>query len=302
MKRRVFEVAPGEAGPLAALLSARLGLEPAHADALVRHGAVYLKGRRETDPTAAAAVGDKVLVVLEESGRPVLAPVEPAAPLHVLHRDRAVLAVDKPAGLPAQATPGGAAGLVELVSAHLGRPAGLVHRLDRETTGVTLFGLTPESTAALAAAFRTGRAEKQYLAATGPGLPDAGTVDLPLSRDPGRPGRWQASARAHGVPAVTDFRRLGGGDGFALAALWPRTGRTHQLRAHLTSLGAPILGDVRYGGARAVGGEPVTRCLLHAHVLRLPHPETGAVLTVVAPVPDDLARFFVRAGVPVPEP
>ena len=301
MKRRAFEVTPGDVGPLAALLAARLGLEPAQAAALVRRGAVYLRGRRALDPALSAAAGDKVLVVLEESGRPVLAPEPPPAPLRVLYQDAALLAADKPAGLPAQATPGGATGLAELVSAYLGRPAGRVHRLDRETTGVTLFGLTTASTAALAAAFRTGRVRKQYLAATAPGVPDAGTVDLPLSRDPSRPGRWRASARVHGVPAVTDFRRLGGGEDFQLVVLWPRTGRTHQLRAHLTALGSPILGDGRYGGARTVGGDPVARCLLHAHALQLPNPVTGTALTLVAPLPEDLARFFAQAGVPIPD-
>jgi 23S rRNA pseudouridine1911/1915/1917 synthase len=282
------------------LVAARLGVEPAQAAALVRRGAVYVRGRRAMDPAVLAAAGDKVLVVLEESGRSVLAPEPPSAPWRVLYQDAALLAADKPAGLPAQATPGGTTGLGELVSAHLGRPAGRVHRLDRETTGVTLFGLTAASTAALAAAFRTGRVRKQYLAAPGPGVPEAGTVDLPLSRDPSRPGRWRASARAHGVPAVTDFRRLGGGEGFDLVVLWPRTGRTHQLRAHLTSLGAPILGDARYGGARTVGGHLVRRCLLHAHALQLPNPVTGAVLTLVAPVPGDLAHFFAAAAVPIP--
>jgi 23S rRNA pseudouridine1911/1915/1917 synthase len=302
VKRRVFDVAPGEAGPLGALLAARLAASAAEVAALVRRGAVYLAGRRALGTDVPVAVGERVLVVLSEGGRSVLAEESSPPALRILYQDAFLLAVDKPAGLPAQATPGGATGLSALVSAHLGRPAGLVHRLDRETTGVTLFGLTPRATAALAASFRAGEVRKQYLAATGPLLPDAGTIVLPLSRDPARPGRWRATHSAHGVPAVTEFRRLGGGAAHALAVLWPRTGRTHQLRAHLAALGAPILGDVRYGGARSWGGRAVARCLLHAQALAFPHPERGQPLTLVADVPEDVASLFRESGTPVPQP
>jgi 23S rRNA pseudouridine1911/1915/1917 synthase len=301
VKRRVFEVAPGEAGPLGRLLAARLAVSVAEVEALVRRGAVYVRGRRVLASELPVAAGERVLVVLTEGGRSVLAE-EPEPPaLRILYQDAYLLAVDKPAGLPAQATPGGATGLAALASAHLARPAGLVHRLDRETTGITLFGVTPTATAALAASFRAGRVKKQYLAAAGPALPDQGTIELPLSRDPSRPGRWRATHLANGIAALTEFRRLGGGAGYSLAALWPRTGRTHQLRAHLAALGAPILGDVRYGGARHLGSDAVGRCLLHAHALRFPHPERGELLTLVADVPTDLGRLFARGGVAVPE-
>jgi 23S rRNA pseudouridine1911/1915/1917 synthase len=190
--------------------------------------------------------------------------------------------------------------LVDLVSARLGRPAGLVHRLDRETSGVTLFGKTEAATRALAAEFREGRARKRYLAATGPGLPPSGTVELPLSRDPSRPGRWRASRTANGVPALTEFRTLYAGPEYCLVELSPRTGRTHQLRAHLTALGAPILGDARYGGAARAGGLPAPRCLLHAQALALSHPRTGQPLLLEAPVPKDLLRFFEQVALQPP--
>jgi 23S rRNA pseudouridine1911/1915/1917 synthase len=296
VKRRLFEVTSAEAGPLVPLLAARLGVSLAEAEALVRRGAVYAGGRRTQAPAAHLKAGDRVLVVLEESGRSVLKPEAPVAPLRVVFEDTALLAVDKPAGLPAIPTPGGARSLAALASAHLGHTAGLVHRLDKGTTGLCLFAVTAEATSALARAFRTGQVRKQYLAATGPGLPERGTVALPLSRDPSRTGRWRASSRAHGVEAVTDFRRLGLAEGYALAVLWPRTGRTHQLRAHLASLGAPLLGDRLYGGAPTA-----KRPLLHAHALGFPHPETGAALTLVAPVPEDIERLFIACGVAVPE-
>ncbi len=295
MKRRLFKVSQEEAGPLLPVLAARLGLGRGDVEALLLRGAVYLSGRRLPGGTPQAKAGDRVLVVLEESGRSVLAEEPVPAPLRVLYQDGALLAVDKPAGLPAQPTPGGAISLLALASAHLGHPAGLVHRLDKGTTGLTLFGVTDAATRSLARAFRAGKLRKQYLAATGPALPDAGTVSLPLSRDPSRPGRWRASARAHGLAAVSDFRRLGQTHGYALAALWPRTGRTHQLRAHLASLGAPLLGDALYGGRGA------ERPMLHAHALVLSHPETGAVLRLLARLPEDLQRLFREADVPVPE-
>jgi 23S rRNA pseudouridine1911/1915/1917 synthase len=296
VKRRLLEVAPSEAGPLVPLLVARLGVSAADAAALVQRGAVYLRGRRVGASGAQLLAGDKVLVVLEESGRSVLLP-EATPPLSVLFQDGHLLAVDKPAGLPAQPTPGGAHNLAALAAAHLGHPAGLVHRLDKGTTGVTLFGITPEATSALARAFRAGQVRKQYLAATSPSLPEAGTVALPLSRDPSRPGRWRASARAHGLQALTAYRRLGAGPDFALAVLWPLTGRTHQLRAHLASLGAPLLSDTLYGGVRDAR---LQRPALHAQLLVFPHPASGAHLTVVAAVPEDLARLFLEAGVEAP--
>jgi 23S rRNA pseudouridine1911/1915/1917 synthase len=296
VKRRLLEVAPAEAGPLGPLLVARLGVSSADAAALVQRGAVYLSGKRVGASGAQLKAGDRVLVVLEESGRSVLLP-EATLPLRVLYQDGHLLAVDKPAGLPAQATPGGAHNLAALAAAHLGHAAGLVHRLDKGTTGVTLFGVTSEATSALARAFRTGQVRKQYLAATSPGLPEAGRVALPLSRDPSRPGRWRASARAHGLSALTAYRRLGEGPGYALAVLWPLTGRTHQLRAHLASLGAPLLSDALYGGVRDAR---IQRPALHAQLVAFPHPASGAPLTLSAPLPEDLARLFLeaRAGAP----
>ena len=157
---------------------------------------------------------------------------------------------------------------------------------------------------ALALQFREGRVHKRYLAACGPGLGahgSQGLIELPLSKDPARPGRYRASRTANGVPASTVWRLLHAAPEYALVALFPRTGRTHQLRAHLTALGAPILGDARYGGAAQALGEKVPRCLLHAQALSLRHPLSGASLLLEAPLPDDLARFFADAGLRAPE-
>ena len=276
MKRRVFLVEA--AGPLDEAVARALPCPPAEARALVQRGATYVDGRRAREGMAVAP-GARVLVVLEEGGQAALADAPPPPPLRVLHEDEELLVVDKPPGLTAQPTPGRAGdSLLDLASAYLGRPAGLVHRLDRETSGVTVFGKSPLATSRLAAEFREGRAVKQYLAATAPGLPAEGTIRLPLSRDPSRPGRWRASAQANGLAAETRWRRLFDAE-VSGVALFPHTGRTHQLRAHLAALGHPIVGDALYEGP------PGPRCLLHARRLTV----LGRVLE--APLPADFAAL-----------
>ncbi|HEX8825164.1 MAG TPA: RluA family pseudouridine synthase [Archangium sp.] len=304
MKRRTFRVEAAHSGHLLGeALAAELAVPPEEAERLVGVGAVYVAGRRCRDAKLRLSPGQVVTAVLEEGGQSPLAASPVATPeFRVLHEDPDVLAVDKPAGVTAQPTEGRVGdSLVDRVGAYLKRPAGLVHRLDRETSGVTVFGKTPQATTALAEEFREGRARKRYLAVVGPvDLPSQGTIDLPLSKDPSRPGRWRATRAANGIPALTEYRVLHAGAGFCLVELLPQTGRTHQLRAHLTALGAPILGDSRYGGAAQAGGIPAPRCLLHAQALELGHPRTGAPVRFEAPVPEDLARFFSAAGVVAP--
>jgi len=297
VKRRGFRTE--SAGSLAEAVARALGCTAVEARARVSRGAVYVQGRRQRAPDLEIPADTPILVVLEESGQSTLAPAGPDPRPDILHEDEDVLALNKPPGLPAQPTPGGATSLLALASAHLGHEAGLVHRLDRETSGVTVFGKSPVATSALAASFRTGAARKQYLAVTGPGLPASGSCTLRLGRDRSRPGRWVA--RAHdGLDAETVFRRLGGTEAFALAAIWPRTGRTHQIRAHLTALGAPIAGDRLYRGPPRLEDHAIERSLLHAHVLQLPHPRAGTPLRLVAPLPEDLQRWFRALAVDPP--
>jgi len=297
VKRRAFRSAG--AGPLADVVARGLGCSREEASTLVSRGAVYLRGRRQRDASLAVAPGIEVLVVLEEAGRSSISPLPPAGQLRVLHEDAEVLVVDKPAGLAAQPTPGGLTSLLLLASDHLGREAGLVHRLDRDTSGVMIFGKSPGATSALAASFRTGAARKTYLAVTAPGLPDAGTCTFRLGRDRTRLGRWVARPR-DGLEAETRFQRLGATAELALVALWPRTGRTHQIRAHLAALGAPIAGDRLYGGPMELQGRAIGRSLLHAHLLAVPHPRTEAPLLLRAPLPEDMAQWFDALDVVTP--
>lgn len=279
MKRRTFTVE--KPSRIEAVLRGALALARDEAIALVDRGAVYVDGRRAKDAAARVAEGAKVMVVLEESGEPVTAPAARAPALWVLYEDAEVLAVNKPPGITAQPTPGRVGdSLVDLATAYLRRTAGLVHRLDRETSGVTIFGKTPRATSALAEAFREGRAKKEYLAVTASGLPASGVIDLPLSKDPSRPGRWRASKSANGISAETHFTKLSDDGAVAVVALFPQTGRTHQLRAHLAGIGFPIVGDRLYGGAEG------PRCLLHAHCLEIDD------LSIEAPVPEELGKYL----------
>jgi 23S rRNA pseudouridine1911/1915/1917 synthase len=282
MKRRTFYADAG--GTLDGAIARFLQVTVTEAEALVAAGAVYVGGRRARDVTAPVQAGTVVTVVLEEAGRAVTEKAaSPPPPLVVLYEDDDVIAVDKPAGVVAQPTAGRQGdSLVDLVSARLGRPAGLVHRLDKETSGVTVFGKRPKATTRLAAAFREGRARKQYLALTSGGLPPEGLITLPLSKDPSRPGRWRASARANGTPAQTRYVRLADGAA-SLVHLFPQTGRTHQLRAHLAGVGHPIVGDRLYGGPEG------PRCLLHAWKLEIDG------LALVAPIPLDFLAAVERA-------
>lgn len=260
MKRRTYEVEA--AVPLGRSLERTLGEPRAVAEQRIHAGAVFVDGRRVKDPQVQLSAGQKVSIVLEAGGTSTETTVRAVPLVEVLFEDAEVLVVNKPAGLAAQPTPDGAPNLLDWASAHLGRTAGLVHRLDKETSGVTLFGKTKAATSRLAAAFREGRAKKEYLARTGPGLPERGEIATPLQKDPSRPGKWRALESGNGISALTRFVREASAEG-CLVKLFPETGRTHQLRVHLASIGFPIVGD------RLYGGPPGPRCLLHARRLEL---------------------------------
>ncbi len=172
------------------------------------------------------------------------------------------------------------------MEALLGAPVTIVHRLDRETSGVTVLARTPAAAAALAEAFRTGGPEKTYLALTARApAPAEGRIDLALGKDPARAGLRRVDPA--GDAAATRYRTLRAGPSAALVEARPETGRTHQIRVHLAALGAPLLGDPRYGGPRRVGEVSIPRVMLHARRLELIHPETGAPIAFEAPVPED---------------
>jgi 23S rRNA pseudouridine955/2504/2580 synthase len=218
----------------------------------------------------------------------------------VLYSDQHILAIDKPAGLPVQGGTGTQRHLDAMLDAFQqgGQRPRLVHRLDRDTSGVLVLARSAFAASALGQGFRSRLAKKLYWAiVVGAPQPPSGRIDLPLSKLPGRLGERVGADRADGARAITDYRLIDrAGREAAWLALEPITGRTHQLRVHCLALGTPILGDGKYGGAAAFlpGLAPKVRLHLHARALRIPHPE-GGLLTIEAPLPaamQETWRFF----------
>jgi 23S rRNA pseudouridine1911/1915/1917 synthase len=289
LRRLSLEVAPADEGErLDRFIAARGGISRGEARRALDSGGVFLEGRRCKVAGRAVRRGQKVVVNLEEGGRGASSPAALDRG-RLLYADADLAAVDKPAGVPAQPTLTSDRGtLPELVAALLGTPVTIVHRLDRETSGVTLLARTRAAAAALSEAFRVGVAEKTYLALCArPPAPAEGRLDAPLGKDPARPGLRRVDPR--GDPAATRYRTVRVSAGGALVEARPETGRTHQIRVHLAHLGAPLLGDARYGGPRRVGEVVVPRVMLHASRLELAHPVTGAAMVFEAPVPEDFA-------------
>jgi RluA family pseudouridine synthase len=212
------------------------------------------------------------------------------AATRVLLETEEIVAVDKPAGRP---TIPGRGDIGEPVSAELERRLGrklfVVHRLDRDAGGVLVFAKTAPAHKRLSAAFEGREARKTYLALVLGRPGESGEIDLPL-RQFGS-GRWGAAAPGEGKPSLTRWRRLAEGEGCALLEARPLTGRRHQLRAHLYSIGHPILGDRLYGEDRPVGGAP--RLMLHALTLSLP-----GCPPLSCPPPDDFRAVLASRGVP----
>jgi tRNA pseudouridine32 synthase/23S rRNA pseudouridine746 synthase len=225
----------------------------------------------------------------------------------VIFEDAAILAFDKPAGLSSQGGRIAAATLDDMLAAFAkpnGKRPRLVHRLDRDTSGVILAAKTQPAAAFLGRALMGRRVKKTYLAMVAPGAPSPrdGRIDTPLRRVAiGREVHTETCAADHpdAESAVTGYRTLAAGDEAALMELRPHTGRMHQLRVHMAALGRPIAGDSRYGGALVLGGAAVPRLMLHARSLTFPHPE-GGERTIEAPVPADVAAMLERLGLAAP--
>lgn len=197
----------------------------------------------------------------------------PDTPLDILHEDHEILVVNKPAGL--LSVPGKGPDLADCLISRLEAAYPqvlLVHRLDRDTSGVMVFGLTPHAQRHLGLQFEKRQTKKTYLARVAGRLePKTGTVDLPLIVDwPNRP--LQKVDRETGKPAVTDWRVMKASDTESRVQLYPQTGRSHQLRVHMLALGHPILGDPLYAPETAA---QYPRMMLHAQELRLRHPDGG---------------------------
>lgn len=236
-------------------------------------------------------------VEIEPAEPPPLRAVPEALPVHVLYEDDDVVAVDKPAGMIVHAGAGVRTGtLVNALLHRFGalsgaagdlRP-GIVHRLDRYTSGVLLVARNDAAHRALAAQFSSRTVEKTYIALVrGRVKAESGRIEKPVARD--RVRRTRMTARlATGRAAVTEYRVLRRFQGFTLLEVRIRTGRTHQIRVHMASIGHPVAGDRLYGAPPHASG----RFFLHSHRIGFRQPATGEPVTVVSPLPPDLEAWL----------
>ncbi|HKO17242.1 MAG TPA: RluA family pseudouridine synthase [Gemmatimonadaceae bacterium] len=291
-----FAAGPGEPR-LDILVAGRLDLSRNAAATLIAGGHVHVDGRREK-ASYRPRQGEGILV---EVPPPAARDVTPEAiPLVIPYEDEDLLVVDKPAGMVVHPAPGNWSGT--LVNALKGRGAplangsepgreGIVHRLDKQTSGLLLVAKSDRAHRALGAALQARQIVRRYAAMSwGHASEDRFTVEGPIARDPR--DRKRMAIVSTGRPARTDFTRLARFDSADLLRAHLYTGRTHQIRVHLASIGHPVLGDDTYGGGggRRLVGLPPRRHFLHAAWLRFRHPVTRRELDIRSPLPEDLRR------------
>ena len=272
---------------------------------LIERGHVQLDGQVQATASRKLKAGQRLGVDLVPTAESQAFRPEPMA-LAIVHEDAHLLVVDKPAGLVVHPAAGHWSGtlLNGLLAHHAGAAAlpraGIVHRLDKDTTGLMVVAKTLPAMTALVRAIAAREVRRVYLALAHGAVGWAqATIDAPIARDPA--SRLRMAVVASGKPARTDVERLAvradlagpGPQGSAVSALRCRlhTGRTHQIRVHLASRGHPLLGDVLYGGRPALG---LVRQALHATELAFAHPADGRACAFHAPLPPDLAAAWAQ--------
>jgi 23S rRNA pseudouridine1911/1915/1917 synthase len=258
---------------------------------LIKSGAVTVDGRL-SKPAYRVEPGERISVVVPQEKEEPVRP-EPI-PLDVIYEDDALLAVNKPAGMVVHPAPGHPSGTLvngllaycpELANVGRLERAGLVHRLDKDTSGVILVAKAPGAYKALQRQFKRRQVHKVYVAlAEGTVEPREGIIEAPVGRD--RRERKRMAVRRSGRPAVTRYRTTRRFKNHTLLEVEPRTGRTHQIRVHLSWMGYPLVGDQVYGRRR----QPLLghRHFLHAQEIRFTHPTTEEEMVLSAPLPYDL--------------
>ncbi|MCS6987133.1 MAG: RluA family pseudouridine synthase [Sphingomonadaceae bacterium] len=296
---------PPEAGGLRldlALARAVPTQSRARLKALIAAGDVAVDGRPARDPARRVAGGESVVVQLPEP-TPAAAAPEPI-PLRVVFEDEHLLVVDKPAGLVVHPAAGHAGGtLVNALLHHchgqlsgiggVARP-GIVHRLDKDTSGLLVVAKTDPAHRDLARQFAAHRVGRVYVAVVaGVPMPPVGQLETRVGRHPVHRRRMAVVDPPAGKPAVTHWRVVEALRGAALVECRLETGRTHQVRVHLAHLGHPLLGDALYGGRRVMGCG-IGRQALHARTLAFRHPVTHRKLEFESPISPDIQELVRR--------
>ena len=298
-------VAPADAPRLDVLVAAAIDGSRNQAATLIATGQVEVEGRRER-ASYRAREGERVTVTIPPATAREI--VGESIPLNIVFEDEHLLVVDKPAGMVVHPAPGNWTGT--LVNALKGRGGplstgseegreGIVHRLDKETSGLMLVARSDRAHRVLGAALQARRIVRRYAALSwGHLTEDVVTVDRPIARDPR--DRTRMAVVNTGRAARTTFTRLARFDSVDLLRAHLHSGRTHQIRVHLASLGHPVVGDDTYGGGggRKLVGLPPRRHFLHAAWLMFTHPVTGAAMDLRSPLPPELRRALKAAAGP----
>jgi 23S rRNA pseudouridine1911/1915/1917 synthase len=295
-----FAVRPDEVGlRLDVVLAARTGLSRAAAQRLIEEAHVTVDDRPARKRHELRRGED---VAWQRGPDPAAALTAEDVPYELVYEDDWLLVVDKPAGVVVHPAPGNAhgtlaQGLVEhgARGGHELRP-GIVHRLDKDTSGLLIVAKSEQAYQALVGAMERRAIRRVYVTLLRGDLPqDEGTIDAPIGRHVRDRKRMSLHTTA-GKRAVTHFRVLGRASGFTLVRVQLETGRTHQIRVHFAALGYPVAGDVQYGGRERPGG--LARQFLHAALLAFPHPEDGRQMSFASPLPPDLSAFLAAEGLP----
>jgi len=281
-------------------LIARLkGVPKSHVYRILRSGEVRINSKR-VQASQRVVAGDRIRIPPVRTAEREADVPAPHFKLPVLFEDEAFLALDKPSGIAVHGGSGVAHGVIESLRAM--RPEArfleLVHRLDRETSGVLLVAKKRLALTALHEAMRTRDMDKRYhVGVAGRFRNTMQRVRLALAKRTTAEGEKRVSVSDSGQEAETVFRRLARGAEFSLLEAELLTGRTHQIRVHLAHLSYPVLGDDKYGDFelnKRLRKEGLKRMFLHAHALAFAHPLTGEAMRVESPLPRELAEFARR--------
>ncbi|PLY06690.1 MAG: RluA family pseudouridine synthase, partial [Desulfuromonas sp.] len=262
---------------------------------VIQIGGVHVAGRRVRRSSTPVKKGEQIELYLDAL------PLEPFVMSEAceLYRDPYLLALNKPAGIETQPTPARYQGtLYAALLTYLKNPQrpqlkpelGMAQRLDRETSGVMVFSIHKQAHRGLTEAVSSRQLEKRYLALVQGSPPAEGEFRSLLARN--RATNRVRSVRHGGKEAMTRYRRQRQFDGAALVEIELLTGRSHQIRAHFSEAGFPLLGDQRYDGPRTMAGIEIPRQMLHSASLRLNHPVGGKPLLLQAPLPDDFTTVL----------